>query len=311
MKFEHTPVLLNSVMEQLKLSEDAVVIDGTLGLGGYSERFLIDHPGWKVIGIDQDAQARSIAEKRLAVFGNRFRVVAGNFRNINHLCQSIGIVKVDAVVLDLGVSNMQLVDGARGFSFKENGPLDMRMDPQTETLSANDLVNEASVEKLSQIFRDYGEERFSTRIAQSILEYRSRNRIDTTEQLVEIIRSSLPEPVMRKMNGHPARKVFQALRIAVNDELQALEEGLQEAMKVVALQGRVIVITYHSLEDRIVKKTFRDWKEQRLGLLEPRKSIKPSEEEIGLNPKSRSARLRGFIRQEVSIVKERQGPWRR
>ncbi len=292
--------------------EDALIVDGTLGLGGYSEAFLQRSPNVRVIGIDRDPRAREIALARLKPFGDRFKVLAGNYRNMGSLCEAEGISSVDCVVLDLGVSNMQLVDGTRGFSFRENGPLDMRMDPNSTSPSAADLVNKLSREGLAKIFRKYGEESFAWAIAGEIVRSREKGTITCTEELVEIIRRTIPAPVMRKMNGHPARKVFQALRIAVNDELGALEEGLEEAFELLSHDGRLIVVTYHSLEDRIVKQQFREWSEKKLGVMEPRRGIVPDDSEIERNPKSRSARLRGFHKKKMPEAAEgRLGPWRR
>lgn len=312
MEFEHVPVLLAKVLDYMPQRSDAVIVDGTLGLGGYAEAFLRHAPDWRVFGIDRDEKAREIASERLAPYSTRFQPLAGDFRDMRTLCAGVGIFAVDAVVLDLGVSNMQLVDGARGFSFREDGPLDMRMDAESGARSAADLVNTLSREELSAIFQKYGEERFAWSIAGEIVKERARSPIKTTAGLVEVIRRGIPAPVMRKMKGHPARKVFQALRIAVNDELGALEQGLKEAFELLAEDGRLIVVTYHSLEDRIVKHQFKEWGEKGLGELVPRKGLTPDEEEIGRNPKSRSARLRGFLKKKMPEVAEgRSGPWRR
>lgn len=311
MGFEHVPVLLDRVLAALPLNDDALVVDGTLGLGGYSEAFLKNNPAWRVIGIDRDAKAREIATERLKDFGGRFTPLAGDYRTMKTLCAQSGIEKTDAVVLDLGVSNMQLTDGERGFSFREDGPLDMRMNQSAET-SAAELVNTLSREELTEIFRKYGEERFAWSVAGEIVRSREKTPVRTTFQLVELIRRGIPAPAMRKMNGHPARKVFQALRIAVNDELGALEQGMKEAFELLGEDGRLVIVTYHSLEDKLVKYQFREWCEQGLGILEPRKAEVPGEEEIERNPKSRSARLRGFHKKDLpDSAKGRMGPWRK
>ena len=311
MGFEHVPVLLDRVMAALPLKDDALVVDGTLGLGGYSEAFLKNNPAWRVIGIDRDAKAREIATERLKDFGGRFTPLAGDYRTMKTLCAQSGIEKTDAVVLDLGVSNMQLTDGERGFSFREDGPLDMRMNQSAET-SAAELVNTLSREELTEIFRKYGEERFAWSVAGEIVRSREKTPVRTTFQLVELIRRGIPAPAMRKMNGHPARKVFQALRIAVNDELGALEQGMKEAFELLDEDGRLVIVTYHSLEDKLVKYQFREWCEEGLGILEPRKAEVPGEEEIERNPKSRSARLRGFHKKDLpDSAKGRMGPWRK
>ncbi len=312
MEFEHIPVLLGRVLEAMPLKEGAVVVDGTLGLGGYSKAFLKSDSSWQVIGIDRDEKAREIARERLAQYGERFRILAGNFRDMKSLCLAAGVPLADCVVLDLGVSNMQLVDGERGFSFREDGPLDMRMDREKAGPTAADLVNGLSREALTDIFRKYGEERFAWKIAGEIVAMREKRPFKTTGQLVEALRKALPAPVMRKMTGHPARKVFQALRIAVNDELGALEQGLREAFELLAEDGRLLVVTYHSLEDRIVKHQMRQWSDEGLGIMEPRRGIVPDDEEIQRNPKSRSARLRGFHKKNLPTSKEgKMGPWRR
>ena len=311
MGFEHVPVLLDRVMAALPLKDDALVVDGTLGLGGYSEAFLKNNPAWRVIGIDRDAKAREIATERLKDFGGRFTPLAGDYRTMKTLCAQSGIEKTDAVVLDLGVSNMQLTDGERGFSFREDGPLDMRMNQSAET-SAAELVNTLTREELTEIFRKYGEERFAWSVAGEIVRSREKSPARTTFQLVELIRRGIPAPAMRKMNGHPARKVFQALRIAVNDELGALEQGMKEAFELLDEDGRLVIVTYHSLEDKLVKYQFREWCEEGLGILEPRKAEVPGEEEIERNPKSRSARLRGFHKKDLpDSAKGRMGPWRK
>ena len=311
MGFEHVPVLLDRVLAALPLKDDALVVDGTLGLGGYSEAFLKNNPAWRVIGIDRDAKAREIATERLKDFGGRFTPLAGDYRTMKTLCAQSGIEKTDAVVLDLGVSNMQLTDGERGFSFREDGPLDMRMNQSAET-SAAELVNTLTREELTEIFRKYGEERFAWSVAGEIVRSREKSPVRTTFQLVELIRRGIPAPAMRKMNGHPARKVFQALRIAVNDELGALEQGMKEAFELLGEDGRLVIVTYHSLEDKLVKYQFHEWCEQGLGILEPRKAEVPGEEEIERNPKSRSARLRGFHKKDLpDSAKGRMGPWRK
>lgn len=312
MAFEHIPVLLEKVLKIMDLKADALIVDGTLGLGGYTKAFLERSPRWRVVGIDRDERARNIACERLAMFGERFRVLAGDFRNMKELCMSAGIQMANCVVLDLGVSNMQLADGARGFSFREDGPLDMRMNPADGIQSAAELVNNLPRKSLADIFRKYGEEHFAWSIAGEIIKARLKRPITTTTDLVDVIRRGIPAPVMRKMNGHPARKVFQALRIAVNDELGALEQGLNEAFSLLTEEGKLLVVTYHSLEDRIVKHQFKAWCEEGKGALNPCKGQVPDNGEIERNPKSRSARLRGFLKKDMPDKAEgRIGPWRK
>ncbi len=311
MAFEHVPVLLDKVLASLPEKENAVIVDGTLGLGGYAEAFLESGPGWRVAGIDRDAQALGLAARRLEKFGERFVALAGDFRRVKEVCAGAGIVRADAVVFDLGVSNMQLTEAERGFSFREDGPLDMRMDRSASATAAR-IVNTLPRQELADLFRGYGEERFAWGIAGSIVRTREKRPIATTFQLVEAIRRGIPAPALRKMTGHPARRVFQALRIAVNDELGALDRGLDGALSLLTDGGRLLVVTYHSLEDRIVKRRFREWRDEGLGTLEPRKSEVPDEREIELNPKSRSARLRGFLKKDLPDTAEgRRGPWRR
>ena len=311
MEFEHVPVLLERVLENLELKPDALVIDCTLGLGGYSEAFLDRFPDWRVVGIDRDADAREIACRRLAPFGERFRALAGDFRDMAAICAQAGISGADAAVFDLGVSNMQLENGERGFSFRHDGRLDMRMDRDSGKASAAELVNTLSREALTEIFRTYGEEKFAWQIAGEIVKEREKAPIETTAQLSDVIRRGIPAPVMRKMSGHPARKVFQALRIAVNDELGALSDGLSGAFGLLSDGGMLIAVTYHSLEDRIVKRRFKEWCDAGKGVLSPKKSIVPDADETERNPKSRSARLRGFRKENVQITEGRTGPWRR
>lgn len=301
---EHIPVMLNEVLGAMKPWEkQTTVIDATLGLGGHTGAILKNCRGASVIGFDQDPDARAIAGENLKAFAGRFEIIADNFRNIDTLSFRQDFA-ADTVLFDLGVSNLQLTEAERGFSFQEDGPLDMRMDRGVgieSELTAEDIINSWSIKELTEIFREYGEERFAYQIARGIVRAREHGQfVHTTFELVELIRAILPEPVQRKMGGHPARRVFQALRIAVNHELDALSEALDAAFKVTANGGKIIVISYHSLEDRMVKKRFRSWKEQNLGELNPRKALVPADREIEMNKKSRSAKLRVFekMRQE-------------
>jgi 16S rRNA (cytosine1402-N4)-methyltransferase len=296
---EHVSVMVNEVLEAMRPWESVrLVVDATLGLGGHTGHILRNCPNARVIGFDQDPYAREIAAENLSGFSGRFEIVADNFRHIEKLALRDGWKGADVVFFDLGVSNLQLTDAQRGFSFQGDGPLDMRMDASEEcnsTLTAGDILAEWSIRDLTGIFRDYGEEKFAYQIAKGIVRNRERGgSLSTTNELVELIRKILPAPVQRKMGGHPARKIFQALRIAVNDEINALGEALDGSVKVLAPGGKVIAISYHSLEDRIVKLRFRKWKEDGIGEPNPRKAIVPSESEIESNYKSRSAKLRIF-----------------
>lgn len=294
----HVPVMPEEVLEALRpWDEVRVVVDATLGLGGHSALILEKCAGCSVIGFDQDPDARKAAASRLEPFAGRFEVVADNFRNIGALKEREGWMGASAVFFDLGVSNLQLTDPERGFSFSHDGPLDMRMDEGScgNALSAEKILAEWDIPALTKIFRDYGEERFAWQIAKGIVRNRENGgSLHTTGELVELIRRILPEPVQRKMGGHPARKIFQALRIAVNDEMGALDEALDGAGKALSPEGKVIIISYHSLEDRMVKKRFRLWEEEGRGCARPRKATLPSEAEIESNYKARSAKLRIF-----------------
>ena len=296
----HEPVLLEEVLAFLKEGLAGGVgrpriLDGTLGLGGYSEALLREFPEAEVVGLDRDPDALSLAEARLRGYGPRFRALHGNFGRMGGIFR--GTPPFNAFVFDLGVSNMQLTEGERGFSFQNDGPLDMRMDPREGVPTAAEVLASRSAEELAGIFRDYGEERYSHRIASQIAAHRERGgRLDTTGQLVTLIRDILPAPVQRKMGGHPARRVFQALRICVNDELGELESML-DALPGMSAEGCVVVIvSYHSLEDRIVKHRFRSWwKEQGRGAVLTRHPVQPREEEMERNHKARSAKLRAFL----------------
>ncbi len=298
MTIEHVPVMIKEVLDQFDtLNLSGTLVDGTLGLGGYTEAFLERFPNIQVIGIDQDPQAIEISSSRLSRFKDRFVPLRGNFSDMPALLSGAGIRKVEGVVFDLGISNMQITVPERGFSFRENGPLDMRMDGgANHGISAYDIVNTFSPQDLSNIFRVYGEERHSWMIAKGIVRFRDKfGPISDTFSLVEAIRSSLPAPVMRKAKGHPARKIFQALRIVVNEEMEALKKGLDGSIDFISPDGVMVVVSYHSLEDRIVKWKFREWKDRSVGTILTRKALLPSDEEIETNPKSRSAKLRSFM----------------
>jgi 16S rRNA (cytosine1402-N4)-methyltransferase len=293
---EHVPVLLEEVIMQLELAgKPEFIVDATLGLGGYSERFLAQWDSCRVLGIDRDPMALQQAISRLSkeMAKGRFIASEGNFRQIAQILEDTGCEKPDSIVFDLGVSNLQLSLAERGFSFQEEGPLDMRMG--RNGITAADLLNSLSQDELRRLFRDYGEEPHAGAIAKGIASYRKhKGPILTTVELVEVIRGALPAPLQRKMNRHPARRIFQALRIAVNDEMEALREGLNQAGRVVKDKGCVVVVSYHSLEDRIVKHTFNEWEAAGMGRRTPRKAIQPSPEEVERNYKSRSALMRVF-----------------
>jgi len=290
---EHIPVLINEIVAFLKDRPGIKkVLDCTLGLGGYARAVLDAIPGSQVFGLDQDGEALHEAKNRLAHFGERFKALGGNFADAPELFGSEG--PFDAILFDLGVSNLQISAGRRGFSFQHDGPLDMRMNPDSP-FSARDIVNDASDKELADIFWKYGEERYSRLIARGIVEKRrSGGGISTTGELVALVREVLPAPVQRKMGGHPARRIFQALRIAVNDELSVLERGLAGAIGLVSAGGVIAVVSYHSLEDRIVKNRFRELQKEGRGTVITKKPVVPGKEEIEINYKARSAKLRIF-----------------
>lgn len=290
---EHVPVLLKEILAFLREHPSLrSVLDCTLGLGGYAEAVLLSFESAEVYGVDQDNQALALAEKQLLPFGARFHPEKGNFASLppGIICKA----PFDAVLFDLGVSNLQLVDEERGFSFQSDGPLDMRMDRES-SFSAADLVNTFSDRELAEVFWKYGEERFSRQLARGIVRYREEfGRIDRTSTLVEIVRKTLPAPVQRKMGGHPARRIFQALRIAVNNEISVLESGLESIPGIAASGALLIVVSYHSLEDRIVKNLFKQWCEEGKGEIVTKRPLVPSDDEIAANRKARSAKMRVF-----------------
>jgi len=264
------------------LSSPKVVVDCTLGLGGYTEKILLEFPDSVVYGLDQDGDAIEKAKSNLREYDGRFTPLRGNFCNLESLLAQHDIKKINAFVFDLGVSNMQLSVAERGFAFQLEGPLDMRMDKDVgEPVSV--AINSLSAKELADIFQKYGEEKFAWRIACGIEKKRKRNPIETTEQLVSLIREILPAPVQRKMGGHPARRVFQALRIYVNRELDALSEGLAACAKLASADTEIVVVSYHSLEDRIVKHTFLQWKREGLGEILTRHPVLPPDEETAAN----------------------------
>lgn len=290
----HIPVMLKEVLEVLAPKPGGIYIDATVGLGGHAKA-IADRisPRGLLIGIDRDEKALRIAADILKDYN--VKLLQGNFRNIDELVNRDFVGKVDGVLFDLGVSSLQLEDSERGFSFLKNGPLDMRMGSDA-SLRAVDIVNRLSIEELVRIFKEYGEERNAYIIAKAIVDRRGRKPIETTSELVEIIRNTLPKPLQRRMGKHPARKVFQALRIAVNEELDCLERGLNKAFKFLKVGGILCVISYHSLEDRIVKEFIKKLRESGEGEPLFKKVLRPTKEEVIHNPRSRSAKLRAVRR---------------
>lgn len=303
LEFQHKSVLLQEAVEALSISPEGIYIDGTAGGGGHSQAILRLLGNGKLISIDQDPDAVAVLQKRFAANPNAI-IYQGNFSAMDRIAEKLGFKAVDGVLLDIGVSSYQFDNGERGFSYHQDAPLDMRMS-QSGT-SARDLVNQLSWQELARIISQYGEDRNAKRIAQGITRAREKGQIETTGQLAEIIKESVPAAVRREQ-GHPARKTFQALRIAVNGELDCLEQGLDAAFALLKTQGRLAVITFHSLEDRLVKQKMAQWcrgctcppdfpvcicgKKPRAELLY-KKGLAPSAEEVRENPRSRSARLR-------------------
>ena len=310
MEFRHQSVLLEETIDNLKIRPDGTYADGTLGGGGHSEAILkrLGETGM-LIGFDQDADAIEAASERLSPFGDKVRIIRSNYRNMREELVKLGISSLDGIVLDLGVSSYQLDHFERGFSYRGDAPLDMRMDQRQEKTAA-DIVNEYDEMSLQRILRDYGEERFAGRIARSIVQARAQSPIETTGQLTEIIRKAIPAK-NREVGGHPAKRSFQAIRIEVNGELDVLQDSLDEMIDLLNDGGRICVITFHSLEDRIVKNIFQKNEnpctcppsfpvcvcgKKSKGRVVTRKPILPGEEEISENSRSKSAKLRVFER---------------
>ncbi|MEY8347456.1 16S rRNA (cytosine(1402)-N(4))-methyltransferase RsmH [Bacillus cereus] len=304
--FKHVTVLLKETVDGLDIKPGGTYVDCTLGGGGHSSYLLSQlTEGGKLIAFDQDEIAIQNAKEKFSSYGDQFVTVKSNFRYLSEKLHELGITEVDGILFDLGVSSPQLDTPERGFSYHHDAPLDMRMD-QDASLTAYDVVNNWSYEQLVRIFFQYGEEKFSKQIARKIEAYRENKMIETTGELVELIKEGIPAPA-RRTGGHPAKRVFQAIRIAVNDELKVFEEALESAIKMVKPGGRVSVITFHSLEDRICKTTFKrnsstpqlppglpiipDEFKPKLKLI-TRKPILPSEEELEENNRARSAKLR-------------------
>ncbi|CAM3814745.1 16S rRNA (cytosine(1402)-N(4))-methyltransferase [Bacillus cereus] len=304
--FKHVTVLLKETVDGLDIKPGGTYVDCTLGGGGHSSYLLSQlTDGGKLIAFDQDEIAIQNAKEKFASYGEQFVTVKSNFRYLSEKLQELGITEVDGILFDLGVSSPQLDTPERGFSYHHDAPLDMRMD-QDAPLTAYDVVNSWSYEQLVRIFFQYGEEKFSKQIARKIEAYRENKAIETTGELVELIKEGIPAPA-RRTGGHPAKRVFQAIRIAVNDELKVFEEALESAISMVKPGGRISVITFHSLEDRICKTTFKrnsttpqlppglpiipEEFKPKLKLI-TRKPILPSDIELEENNRARSAKLR-------------------
>ncbi len=312
MEFKHYSVLLEETIENLNIKPDGIYVDGTLGGAGHASQVAkrLSEKG-RLIGIDQDADAIRAASERLAPFGDRITIIRSNYANMKEELHRIGVEHVDGIVLDLGVSSFQLDTPERGFTYREaDAPLDMRMDDR-QTLTAKDIVNDYSEMDLYRIIRDYGEDKFAKNIAKHIVAERAKKPIETTGELTEIIRASIPMKV-QATGGHPAKRTFQAIRIELNRELEVLQNNLDEMIELLNPGGRICIITFHSLEDRIVKTSFKKNENPctcpsdfpvcvcgniSKGRVITKKPILPSEEELEENSRSKSAKLRVFERQ--------------
>ncbi|MCI1959834.1 MAG: 16S rRNA (cytosine(1402)-N(4))-methyltransferase RsmH [Clostridia bacterium] len=305
MEFHHVSVLLNECINGLNIKENGIYVDGTLGGGGHSYKIAEKLTSGKLIGIDQDINAIEAAGKKLEQFKDKIKLVHDNFSNIKAIMKNLGIEKVDGFLLDIGVSSYQLDEAKRGFSYMQDAPLDMRMDVSAD-LSAYDVVNGYTQKQLDDVIFNYGEERWAKRIAQFIVEERKKKPIESTFELVDIIKKAVPKGA-RKDGPHPAKRTFQAIRIEVNHELDILERTIDDMTEILNPKGRLCIITFHSLEDRIVKNAFRKQEnpctcppefpvcvcgKKPLGKVITRKPILPSDEEIEENHRSRSAKLR-------------------
>jgi 16S rRNA (cytosine1402-N4)-methyltransferase len=289
MEIKHIPVLLEETVNLLTSNGGKIYVDATIGLGGHSYEILKRNSNVYLIGIDKDPNALEIAEERLKDFEGRFALYQADYKDIDEVLKAEGIDKVDGILMDLGVSMLQLKTPERGFSFNEDAPLDMRMNPE-QKLTAYDVVNKYKEKDLARIIKEYGEERFAYRIAKAIAEYRRKKPIETTKELAEIVERAVPKGFYKKI--HPATKTFQAIRIEVNKELEHLKEALIKLPTLLNPGGRIAVISFHSLEDRIVKHTLRYFEKEGTLKVLTKKPITPSEEEIKRNPASRSAKLR-------------------
>ncbi len=307
MNYTHVSVLLKEAVDALAPQRGGIFVDCTAGGGGHSEEILRRLPhGARLVSLDQDERAVLHCRERLAVYGIASTVIKANFAAVGEVLDGLGIYEIDGVLWDLGVSSVQLDEGKRGFSYMIDAPLDMRMD-QAGSTTAADIVNTYSEGELCRILQDYGEERFSRRVASAIVEKRSSEKIETTRQLADIVVDAIPAAARHKENQHPARRTFQALRIEVNGELRVIEPSLQAAVQRLCPGGRAAVITFHSLEDRIVKRVFGKMEspcecppdfpvctcgKKPIVKRITKKPIVPTEEEISENPRARSAKLR-------------------
>lgn len=310
MEFKHKSVLLFETIDNLNIKPDGIYVDGTLGGGGHSFQILKKlGDGGRLIGIDQDEDALKAAGERLAIFGDKVTTVRSNYCHMKQVLHDLGIEKVSGIVLDLGVSSYQLDEPERGFTYREDVPLDMRMDRRNPKTAKN-IVNEYSEMELFRIIRDFGEDKFAKNIAKHIVAAREKKEIETTGELIEIIKAAIPAKV-RATGGHPAKKTFQAIRIELNQELEVLQNSLDEMIDLLEDGGRICIITFHSLEDRIVKTIYKTNEnpctcpshfpvcvcgKNPKGKVITRKPIVPSDEELEYNSRAKSSKLRVFER---------------
>ena len=310
MEFVHKSIMLEEVIESLAIKPNGIYVDGTLGGAGHSSEIVkrLGEDG-RLIGIDQDGEAIEAATKRLKPYKDKVTIVRSNYAQMKEVLRDLGIHKVDGILLDLGVSSYQLDNAERGFTYREDVPLDMRMD-QRQTKTAKDIVNDYSEMELYPIIRNYGEDKFAKNIAKHIVQARQKAPIETTGQLIEVIKAAIPKKV-RATGGHPAKKTFQAIRIELNHELDVLKNNLEDMIDLLNDEGRIAIITFHSLEDRIVKNIFRTSERPCIcppefpvcvcgrvskGKVITRKPIVPGKEELEENSRSKSAKLRVFER---------------
>ncbi len=305
--FNHTPVLLEECIENLNIRPDGIYIDGTMGGAGHSYHIAkkLSKNGL-LIGIDRDAEALEVSKERLKEFSN-VKYIHDNHDNIKEVIKSLSLDKVDGILLDLGVSSYQIDEKSRGFTYMQDGPLDMRMD-KTQSLTAEYVINNYKEEDLARIIYEYGEEKYSRRIAKNICEYRKKEQITNTAKLVELIQKSIPSS-HNERNGHPAKRTFQAIRIEVNNEIKPLQDTVINSIECLKSKGRLCIITFHSLEDRAVKQAYTEavgkcicppglpycvCGKKNLGKIITKKPILPTDEEMKNNPRSKSAKLRVF-----------------
>lgn len=312
MEFNHKSVLLEETINSLNIKPDGIYVDGTLGGAGHAAKVIERLSGnGRFVGIDQDEDALCAAKDKLSRYNDKVRIdiVKSNYKDMINVLKSLNIEKVDGILLDIGVSSYQIDTVERGFTYKEDGPLDMRMD-KSSSFSAKNVVNEYSEMELFRIIRDYGEDKFAKNIAKHIVQKRAEKPFETTGELIEAIKAAIPAKI-RANGGHPAKKTFQAIRIEVNKELEVLENSIDEMIDALADGGRLSIITFHSLEDRIVKNKFRENEtpcicppnfpvcvcgRKSKGIVITRKPIVPSDEEISENKRSKSSKLRVFER---------------